>query len=271
MNIARLKQAVNANFPKPITSALKWWWQAGRRWINRAYFAVVEPGAVVLDIVKAESGQLNQPVVIDYLLGGEVGGFYLDIGANHPQFNSNTCFFERQRGFSGIALDPLEQYRSEWAQTRPNTLFKNVAAGAEPGTVTFFQQANVDGWADQLSFTSLSVDNAKGQSGGKQVQVVALADLQEVPADVSFASIDVEGAESQVLLGFRERLRPKVMVVENCFGPVGNRALRHQVKAMGYTLVGRISYIDDVFVRNDLAPTAPKLSDLRRNRRDLFC
>jgi FkbM family methyltransferase len=198
------------------------------------------------------------------------GGFFLDVGANHPEFNSNTFFFEKQRGFSGIALDPLEQYRSGWAEMRPRTRFLNWAAGSGPGQIQFFQHANTDGWADQLSFTALSGRGPTGQGEGRMVRMVALADIPELPTDVAFASIDVEGAECEVLKGFRETLRPRVLVVENCFGPVGDRALRKQVRGMGYELVGRISYIDDVYLRADLAATSPRLADLKKQRSGLF-
>jgi FkbM family methyltransferase len=225
---------------------------------------------LVLDPVRIAQGQLNQPVVIDHLLRGLRQGFFLDIGANHPKFNSNTFFFEMERGYRGIALDPLEQYRDEWQRTRPGTIFMNVAAGAEAGKVTFYQHANNDGWEDQLSFTSLSGDADRFGLVAREVAVIPMADLEAIPQNVAFASIDVEGAESAVLEGFRGSLRPAVLIVENCFGPVGNRSLRKQVKGMGYRLVGRISYIDDVFVRADLAQSMPTLKSLRQERRDLF-
>ncbi len=268
MNIADAKRLVVRTFPPPMVRVLKAVWQSMRRWIKQSYFASPHRDVVVLDVSRSESGQLNQPVIVDCLLRGCRDGFYLDIGANHPQFNSNTWFFESERSFSGIAFDPLEKYREEWLQTRPRARFLNVAAGAEEGKVRFFQHANTDGWADQLSFTALS--GHAGTDAGKEVQVVAVADLRDLPKDIHFASIDVEGAEPAVLRGFRDVVRPQVLVVENCFGPVGNRALRRQVVEMGYTMVARVSYIDDVFVRSDLAGEVPSLRTLKASRADLF-
>ena len=270
VKIARLKELALTSLPMPLGSFLKVVWQTGRRLINRLYFNLFERQTVVLDVLHAQEGQLNQPVVIDYLLHGVVGGFFLDIGANHPRFNSNTHFFEKQRNYRGIAFDPLEQYKGEWEKTRPNTRFMNIAAGATSGTVRFYQHANTDGWADQLSFTDLSHNDREPQLPSRIVDVIPLADLQSLPDIVSFASIDVEGAEREVLKGFRTSLRPHVLVIENCFGPIGNNALRDQVRAMGYVLVARISYIDDVYVRTDLVGQVPDLRRLRNERRDLF-
>lgn len=270
MNIAKLKQITSTLLPGPVVQILKRLWQGGRRWLNRSYFAIFESTVTVLDIREAKAGQLNQPLVVDYLLGKLHGGFFLDIGANHPEFNSNTYFFEKERQFTGMALDPLEQYRAEWAQVRPRTRFLNLAAGAAVGKIQFFQHVNTDGWADQLSFTAQSGQAGAGLGAGRLVDMVASKDLPDLPADVAFASIDVEGAESEVLKGFGDSLRPRVLVLENCFGPVGNRALRDQAREMGYVMVGRISYIDDVFVRADLAKTSPNLAELKKQRPELF-
>lgn len=270
MNITHLKELAVAGLPSSVSGLLKTVWQTGRRLINRYYFKLFQRRTVMLDVLHAEEGQLNQPVVVDYLLAGAFGGFFLDIGANHPQFNSNTYFFERNRNYRGIAFDPLEQYRSEWEKTRPNTRFMNVAAGATVGTARFYQHINTDGWADQLSYTDLSGNNDATEAASRIVDVMPMADLQDLPDSVSFASIDVEGAEREVLKGFRESLRPRVLVVENCFGPIGNNALRDQVRSMGYELVARISYIDDIYVRTDLVGKMPDLRRLRRERRDLF-
>ena len=270
MNIARLKELTVTRLPHPIVGLLKAVWQEGRRLINRFYFKIFERRTVMLDVLRTDQGQLNQPVVVDFLLGGAVGGFFLDIGANHPQFNSNTEFFEKYRNYRGIAFDPLEQYKAMWAETRPNTVFLNVAAGATIGTVRFYQHANTDGWADQLSYTELSSPRHASQATSRLVDMIPLADLQGLPESVSFASIDVEGAEAEVLKGFKKALRPQVLLVENCFGPIGDKVLRDQVRSMGYELVARISYIDDVFVRSDLVATMPDLRSLRAKRRDLF-
>lgn len=270
MNIARLKELTVTRLPAPIVGRLKAVWQEGRRLINRFYFKVFERRTVMLDVLRVDEGQLNQPVVVDFLLEGAVSGFFLDIGANHPQFNSNSHFFEKHRNYRGIAFDPIEQYKTEWAKTRPNTLFMNLAAGSTTGTIRFYQHANTDGWADQLSYTELSNSRHALQTTSRLVDVIPLADLQGLPESVSFASIDVEGAEAEVLKGFKESLRPRILVVENCFGPIGDNALRDQVKSMGYDLVARISYIDDVFVRSDLVEQMPDLRKLRSERRDLF-
>jgi FkbM family methyltransferase len=270
MNLAKLKQTTISSLPGPVVQVLKRCWQGGRRWVNRVYFHLFEPGVTVLDVREAKAGQLNQPIVIDYLLGGLRGGYFLDVGANHPEFNSNTHFFEQHREYTGVALDPLEQYRSSWLVSRPRTRFLNIAAGASAGQIHFYQHANTDGWADQLSFTALSGPSDQSLGSGRLVDMIALADLPGLPSDVTFASIDVEGAESEVLKGFGASLRPRVLVLENCFGPVGNRALRERARNMGYVMVGRISYIDDVFIRADIAATSPSLRELKRQRRELF-
>jgi FkbM family methyltransferase len=244
-----LKTFANRLLPPPVFEFAKRGWHTLRWHVNASYFRLHHPGVRVLRPKTIHAGQLNQPLVVDCLLGKKASGFFLDIGANHPVNNSNTWFFERERGYRGIAFDPLNKYASKWSELRPRTVFMNVAIGAERGRVTFYEGRNEDGWGDQLSYTALaSRAGAMEVARETKVEVVPLSAIEGVPATVDFASIDVEGAELQVLAGFGERLRPKVLVVENCFGPVGNRRIREALAGIGYELVARVSYIDDVYV-----------------------
>jgi FkbM family methyltransferase len=269
MIVDQLKSTVKKIAPTLANSTLQPMWQKARRGLNRAIFRICYSGIPVLEPQIIEQGQFNQPLLIDYLLLQKVGGVFLDVGANHPELNSNSLFFEKHRDYVGLAFDPLAKYKAMWESVRPRTQFFETALGQKAGEVMFFEHPNDDGWADQLSYTA----NSRHQSGVGQARLVSVQRLDEItalPAEIDFASVDVEGAETEIIAGFGKTVRPKIMIVENCFGLAGNHALREQVVSMGYKLVARISYIDDVFVRSDqvdilnrsrLAPMISQLSN----------
>jgi hypothetical protein len=49
--------------------------------------------------------QEGEDLWLDIVFGGRDGGFYIDVGANHPRHNSNTHRF-CLRGWSGIKIEP---------------------------------------------------------------------------------------------------------------------------------------------------------------------
>jgi FkbM family methyltransferase len=265
ISINSLKQILNKYLPNKIFIVLKRLWQLSRRLLNKQYFIIKYPNTIVLYPNSDSTGQHNQPEIIDYLLDRKTGGYFIDIGANHPQNNSNTHFFEKQRKYSGMAFDPLQKYAALWAEERPRTAFKNVALGASAGEITFVEFANTDGWQDQLSFTSDSPLFDSKHMTGKPVKVERLDHISDVPSDIDFLSLDVEGAELAVLHGLGSVVRPRIMLVENCFGIAGNREIREFMLAIGYQFVIRISYIDDLYVRLDQHVIMKNVSTLPRD------
>ena len=67
--------------------------------------------------------QLGQDELVDGLLKQKVNGFFLDIGACYHDYMSNTEFFEKQRNWSGIAVELNEEYAGGWQQNRPRSVF----------------------------------------------------------------------------------------------------------------------------------------------------
>jgi hypothetical protein len=74
---------------------------------------------------------------------------------------------------------------------------------------------------------------------------------------VDLLSIDVEGAEMDVLAGLDlARHPPRVIVAENCKGLLGGDTVRQYLQEHGYRFYARIWTTDDVFVRGSaILPT----------------
>ena len=65
-------------------------------------------------------------------------GFYIDVGAAHPDIDLVTrAFFDR--GWTGINIEPSLEFYTRLAATRGRDINLDLAVGSEPGSVTFFE------------------------------------------------------------------------------------------------------------------------------------
>ena len=42
------------------------------------------------------------------------GGFFVDVGANHYRWTSKTYYLETTLGWSGLAIEPQQQYAADY-------------------------------------------------------------------------------------------------------------------------------------------------------------
>src|SRR5690606_10234895 len=123
-------------------------------------------------------------------------GFYVDIGACHPVYDSVTHHFYL-KGWKGVNVEPQPELFSELQAKRPRDSNFNVCIGAEPGKQSLYVTSDVG---------TSTIDPALGKryrSLGKvvdeiEVSVITLNDLwrETVGAGkVNFLKIDVEGLE----------------------------------------------------------------------------
>jgi FkbM family methyltransferase len=142
-------------------------------------------------------------------------GFYIDVGAQHPEIHSVTKAFY-DRNWRGINVEPSPQYFQILRQYRPDDTNLNVLIGNHQGETVFYEVQN----------TGLStVNKAYADSytaEGREVRhtIVPCTTLDAICEEykvgrVHFLKIDVEGAEKAVLEGFAfAKIRPWIVVVE---------------------------------------------------------
>jgi FkbM family methyltransferase len=142
-------------------------------------------------------------------------GFYVDVGAADPEELSVTrAFYER--GWSGINVEPLDDYFDKLRLARPRDTNLKVVAGREAGLRTLHAVAGTG-----LSTLDPKIA-AQHQAAGWQthetvVPVVTLERILEdyAPPTIHFLKIHVEGAEAEALEGLNlNRARPWIIVVE---------------------------------------------------------
>ena len=185
----------------------------------------------------------------------EKGGFFVEIGAYHPKWNSNTYLLETEMEYTGISVDPLEDYLEEWKSLRPKTVFLNCAVSNRHGPVSFTRVKLKDGWEDQISgiTDTFSLAGKPHETECITVECMPLRDVFErtsVPVDVLF--IDVEGHEMNVLESNDwDRFKPKIIGCENCGSRKDRTALRRYFSSCSYRHLARIWLVDDVFILDE--------------------
>lgn len=161
-------------------------------------------------------------------------GFFVEVGANDPENLSQTFLLERN-GWRGILVEPQSACCARLRQQRPHAQVFQVACGAPEQRGKCLLQLSLLG-------SKLASPNIHSLPKGEyeEVQVMTLDDILEKTEhpQIDFLSIDVEGAELQVLRGFDVlKHQPRLIIIED---NLPNRLKVHwYLKRQGYRLVKR--------------------------------
>jgi FkbM family methyltransferase len=132
---------------------------------------------------------------------------YLDIGAHHPTWLSNTYYFYRH-GCRGVCVEADPRLHRRIARRRRRDVCVNIAVGTAEGTATLHVMRSST--LSTLSPTSMTEYAALGRAHRRDVQVPMLtpATLLErhCPTVPNLVSLDIEGLDLDVLPGMG--LRP---------------------------------------------------------------
>lgn len=178
------------------------------------------------------------------------GGFFVEVGCNHPIHNSNTHYLEKKLGWKGVSIDALD-YSASYLAERDNTVFINAVVSEKEEELDFYCVKDVDGWENQLS--SLYKETLKMGKGFDaemiKVKALPLSKIGEINRTIDLCLVDVEGHEFSVLRSVDfENNPPKVFVIENNGSYYPRRLLVQFLRDRGYKHVARIGTSDDIFL-----------------------
>ena len=160
---------------------------------------------------------------------GRRAATYIDVGCLFPTRLSNSYFFYRYGGF-GLCIDPSPAIAEEFRRERPRDIFLNEGVAAAPGTMTYYAHHNPvhnTSSAERAHHheRSVAVSGNQGRRLTETVEIpVTTLDhavsrsglLDRCNGAIDFLSVDVAGAELEVLAGFSfDVLRPRLVVVEH--------------------------------------------------------
>lgn len=156
----------------------------------------------------------GEDVMLRRALADRPGGFYIDVGANHPMVDSVTALFYL-RGWSGINIEPSRHIFDHLAKHRARDINLNIAVGEAEGELPFLDMPNTG--LSTLAPDLIATYQPNAGCDAKPVPVRPLKDIcdEHAGAEIDFLKVDVEGWEKPVLLGADwQRHRPRVVVVE---------------------------------------------------------
>ncbi len=184
---------------------------------------------------------------------------YIDIGAHHPFYLSNTFHFYKS-GSKGMCIEPDPYLFSEIVKHRPNDISLNIGIGNQNTEADFYilstKTLNTFSKPDADAMVANPILNQKIEKVIKiplrKFSTIIDEYFQGNAPDI--LSIDVEGLDLQILndIDFNT-YRPMVICVESVTyvsdknKPVRNDDIYKFLKSKGYTLYAD-TYINQIFV-----------------------
>jgi FkbM family methyltransferase len=163
--------------------------------------------------------QEGEDLILERIFATQAGGFYVDVGAHHPQRFSNTYKLYR-RGWRGINIDAMPGSMDAFRRLRPRDINLEIGISREPGTLRFFMFNDA---ALNTFDSGLAAERNHGQYriiGEAEIKTDTLAHVlkEHLPPGerIAVLSVDVEGLDLPVLESNDwSRYRPECICVEH--------------------------------------------------------
>lgn len=192
-------------------------------------------------------------------------GFFVELGANDGLVQSNTYYYEKQKNWKGILIEPAPNKFLECKTNRSNRNAIFCAACVSFDFKEEFVKILYSGYMSaplnlESDITDPSAHAKAGEKfllenetvfefGAKAIALNSLLDQTNAPREIDFLSLDVEGAEKEVLRGIdHHKYRFKFMLIE-CRD---FEALSDYLQSAGYKFKEQLSHHDYLFVNNRL-------------------
>jgi len=193
------------------------------------------------------------------------GGFFVELGANDGVSQSNTLYFERHKNWRGVLVEPTPHNYLKCLANRSSHshIFCNACVSFEYKD-RFVEIAFSNLMSSPIGLESNVIDPiAHAESGKRHLQSTEkvftfgsvattlneLLSKSQAPKNIDFLSLDVEGAEIEVLKGIDHKVyRFKYMCIE-CWDIT---KMTSYLNPLGYELKEKLSGHDYLFVDKNL-------------------
>ena len=202
-------------------------------------------------------GRGGQDIYVADLLGRPANGTFVDIGANDGVTISNTLYFEKELGWSGLAIEPMpDAYTRLKTNRHCHTL--NACITDREGRAEFLE---ITGRAAMLSGLVAKYDQQhlrridrtiKRLGGSRKITQVECLRFHTAMARyninrIDFLSLDTEGGELDILKDIDFKALPvRTISVENNYFTF---AIRDYLSQFGFQHMGTIG-IDEIYLNS---------------------
>ncbi|XP_069956572.1 protein Star-like [Cherax quadricarinatus] len=179
------------------------------------------------------------------ILNGMKDGFFVEVGAVDGEFLSNTLYFERNRGWTGLLIEAFpETYKQLLSKHRKAYSINAALALNNVSSEVIFTPSGHKGVLGQIG-------NSTSAIKVKAFPLYSILLSLNVTV-VDFFSLDIEGVEMKVLRTIPwDKIKFRLMCVEINHVPEGANAVTEYMKLQGYKFLG-IKEIDAWFGWPDL-------------------
>ena len=213
--------------------------------------------------------QMGQDKILDQqIFNGKKNGVFVEVGALDGICGSNTYFFEKERNWSGLLIEPNPiEFRKLEKADRELSIKESCAISNEEGDINFL---SIEGPCNVLSGIleyynenhlnriNRELESYKSHPEGhehysksetikmKALKLQTLFDKHNL-VDIDLISIDVEGAEMNVLESIDyDKTNITCFLIENNYGIDKETEF---LISKGYKLIGNIEW-DCVFIKD---------------------
>jgi FkbM family methyltransferase len=181
--------------------------------------------------------------------------YYLDIGANHPFYLSNSYFFYKKGG-KGVCIEPDPKLAEKYIKARPRDQILNlgISCNNEKFSDLYIMSADV---LNTFSYEESERVSLMGKYSVENSVRINMMDINEVFKNYlervpDFMTIDVEGLDLKVLKQLDlDRYRPSVICIETLQyeekgSPVKHIDIIEYMNAKNYSIYGD-THINTIF------------------------
>ncbi len=220
-------------------------------------------GASSYEVVSYAQNQ--EDVVLARMTNLVAHGTFVDVGAGHP-IMENVTYALYLRGWRGVNIEPMSREVEMYGIDRPDDETLQLAIGAEKGSLTLYEAPLENRGATTSDVNLVEKYSRDGEDFVPfEVAMVTLSSVfaQYAPGDVHVVKIDVEGMETDVLVGADlPKHQPWVLVIEATqpnSSADASQDWEPLVLNSGYRLV-LFDGLNRFYVREDLTEIAELLS-----------
>ncbi|OUL43327.1 hypothetical protein B0W81_04450 [Prochlorococcus sp. HOT_208_60] len=186
--------------------------------------------------------QKGEDIIVHAFFGRRPQGFYLDIGAFHPRWISNTCLLH-QSGWEGVAID-LDQYKLNVFKLLRGKKVKTIHSAVVPykqekSLINVYKFFSKRGWSDvdtlDLDTAEYLKQNGRGDYVIDKVPSIDINSLLEKLPKVDFLNIDIEGLDTDIVTAINlNKFKIDVILFEDNKNYGGQPLLIKKLKNHGY-------------------------------------
>ena len=168
---------------------------------------------------KKSYAQCGEDLIVDHLIKliGVKEPYYLDLGAHHPTYLSNTFYFY-ENGFSGVCVDADPSLIKAFEKIRQRDIILNLGGGLEKSVMDFYLMSS-----KTLNTFSKAEVKRYVSYGNQKIEKVIKVKIEDVNSIIknyckrvpNLISLDVEGLDLMILESFDfDRFRPEIFCIE---------------------------------------------------------